>query len=77
MSFDEVQFPTDIAYGSEGGAEFLTDISVTSGGFESRNVKWSIPRARYNISYGVRTSEQLATLLAFFRARQGKARGSP
>ncbi len=75
MGFDEVQFPVDISYGSEGGPEFLTDIAVTAGGHERRNVKWSSPRTRYQVSYGVRSATQLATLLAFFRARQGKAHG--
>ncbi|MFN5609321.1 MAG: DUF2460 domain-containing protein, partial [Holosporales bacterium] len=47
----------------------------TISGFEQRNVNWSQARLRYNVAYGVRSAAQLETLLAFFRARQGKAYG--
>lgn len=75
MSFAEVQFPTDIAYGSVGGPEFSTDVVVTHGGHEQRNSNWSQARIRYNVAYGVKNASQLAALIAFFRARKGQAEG--
>lgn len=75
MSFDEVQFPTDIAYGSTGGPEFLTDIVVTSGGYEKRNIRWSAPRASYEVNHAPKDQQQLSNLIAFFMARKGKANG--
>jgi uncharacterized protein (TIGR02217 family) len=75
MSFDEVRFPEDIAYGSGGGPEYSTDIVVTQGGFEQRNSNWSASRARFNVAHGVKDAAQLETLIAFFRARKGRARG--
>lgn len=75
MAFDEVRFPVDIAYGSSGGPEFATDIVTTAGGNEQRNVNWSVARARYNVAWGVKSQAQLATLIAFFRARMGRGRG--
>jgi len=75
MSFDEVQFPTDISYGSVGGPEFLTDIIVTSGGYEKRNIKWANPRCYYEVSHGVKSQQQLTDLINFFVARKGKANG--
>ncbi len=75
MAFIETRFPTDIAYGSAGGPEYFTDIVVTHSGYEQRNVNWAQARARYNVAQGVKTQAQLDTLIAFFRARKGRADG--
>ena len=75
MSFAETRFPADISYGSAGGPEFSTDIIVTHSGHEQRNSNWIMARARYNVAYGVKTKEQLAELITFFRARKGQAEG--
>lgn len=74
-SFDEVQFPTDISYGSRGGPEFLTDIIVLDSGHEARNINWSVSRSKYDVSYGVKDMAQLAALTQFFYARFGRAYG--
>lgn len=75
MSFVEIQFPADISYGSSGGPTFSTDVIEAFSGFEQRNINWSASRARYNVAHGVKTQSQLEELIAFFRARQGKAIG--
>lgn len=75
MSFVEVQFPSDISYGATGGPMFLTDVVATVSGHEQRNSKWSQARARYNVASGVKTETQWQVLIAFFRARRGKAVG--
>lgn len=75
MAFVETRFPTDIAYGSAGGPEYSTDIVMTHSGYEQRNINWSQARARYNVAHGVKTQSQLDTLIAFFRARKGRADG--
>jgi uncharacterized protein (TIGR02217 family) len=75
MAFVETQFPVDIAYGSGGGPEYSTDIVITQSGYEQRNSNWSEARARYNVAHGVKTQTQLDTLIAFFRARKGRAHG--
>lgn len=75
MSFVEVQFPIDIAYGSSGGPEYSTDVVIMQSGHEQRNINWAQARARYNVAHGVKTQEQLDALIAFFRARKGKAHG--
>ena len=75
MSFEEIRFPVDISYGSAGGPEYATDIVATSAGHEQRNINWADARLRYNIAYGVKTETQLASLIAFFRARKGRAIG--
>lgn len=75
MGFVEVQFPTDISYGSSGGPEYATDIVASNSGYEQRNVNWQQARARYNVAHGVKTKTQLDALIAFFRARKGRAYG--
>ncbi|MCB2081363.1 MAG: DUF2460 domain-containing protein [Hyphomicrobiales bacterium] len=74
-SFEEIQFPDDIAYGSSGGPAYSTDVVVLASGHEQRNINWSSARARYNVAHGVKTQTQLDALIAFFRARQGRAMG--
>lgn len=75
MAFVEVQFPPDISYGSSGGPEYATDIVASVSGYEQRNVNWEQARARFNVAHGVKTKQQLETLIAFFRARKGRAYG--
>lgn len=75
MSFAEIRFPVDIAYGSSGGPEFSTNVTITHGGYEQRNSNWAAARAKYNVAHGVKTQTQLDALIAFFRARKGKAVG--
>ena len=75
MSFHDVSFPDAIARGATGGPEYSTDVVMVASGFEQRNQNWSASRARYDISTGIRTREQMAEVIAFFRARKGRAFG--
>jgi len=75
MSFEEVQFPKSISYGSSGGPGFLTQINTISSGFEKRNLRWPYPRHKYNVAYGVKTASQLEELINFFNAMNGRAIG--
>ena len=70
-----MRFPADISYGSSGGPEFSTDVIITHSGHEQRNINWANARAKFNVAHGVKTAAQLNELIAFFRARQGKAYG--
>ena len=75
MSFHEVCFPDDIAYGATGGPEFATSVVATASGFEQRNINWSAARGRWDVASGLKKQTQLDTLVAFFRARKGRAHG--
>jgi uncharacterized protein (TIGR02217 family) len=75
MSFHDVRFPVDISFKSNGGPEFSTSVAQLGSGYEQRNINWSKSRNRYNVSWGVKTNEQLQALISFFYARQGKAYG--
>ena len=75
MAFHEVLFPTDISYGSIGGPGFSTTVIETDSGAEQRISRWSAARRQYNVAYGVRSHENLATLVEFYIARSGPAIG--
>lgn len=74
-NFHEVRFPPDISFGSSGGPGFNTSVIDLASGHEQRNINWSLARAKYDASYGVKTREQMEEVLDFFYARRGKAYG--
>lgn len=75
MSFHEIRFPPDIAYGASGGPAYSTSVVQTASGYEQRNMNWSAARGKWDVSSGLKNVSQLETLIAFFRARKGKAHG--
>ena len=75
MAFDEVQIPLRIGFGSQGGPAFSTEIVTVEGGYERRNQNWSQARRHYDAATGLRSAADVSTLMAFFLARAGRARG--
>lgn len=75
MSFDEVQFPLRTGFGSGGGPAFSTEVVTVDGGYERRNQNWSQARRHFDAATGLRSAADVATLLTFFHARAGRARG--
>jgi uncharacterized protein (TIGR02217 family) len=75
MSFHEVQFPTDIAFGAQGGPQYSTSVVAMASGYEQRNQNWAAARSSWNVASGLKNQTQLNTLLAFFRGRKGRAFG--
>jgi uncharacterized protein (TIGR02217 family) len=73
--FHEVQFPPDISYGASGGPGYSTTVVTTVSGHERRNANWAAARGRWNVAHGLKKREQVAALIAFFRARRGRAYG--
>jgi uncharacterized protein (TIGR02217 family) len=73
--FHEVRFPDAVARGATGGPQFVTEVVTLASGFEERNQRWAQARGRWDISTGIRTREQMAEVIAFFRARKGRAHG--
>lgn len=74
-AFHEVQFPPKIAYGATGGPMFNTSITTTQGGFEQRNINWLKSLGRWDVSTGIKNKGDMDAVIAFFRARFGKAYG--
>src|SRR5690242_4085825 len=75
QKFVEIRFPEDISYGSSGGPEFLTNITITQLGFEQRNILFAQARMKYNINYENKNQQAIDKLLNFFHARYGRAQG--
>lgn len=74
-NFLEIQFPSDISYGSSGGPEFHTEIITTTIGGEIRDSKLHIPRMYFNISTGIKNKYQMEKILTFFRICKGRQIG--
>lgn len=74
-SFVEAQFPTNIAYGATGGAQYSTDIVETFGGYEQRNINWSAARGKWDVASGIKSLSDMEDFVNFFHARRGRAVG--
>jgi len=72
MAFHEVRYPTNLSLGSSGGPERRTEIVTLVNGFEERNSPWSDSRRRYDAGAGMRSLDDLDTLITFFEARRGQ-----
>jgi len=75
MSFYEIQFPDNISYGSSGGPGFSTTIVGLDTGAEQRVSRWSKARRKYDVSYGVKTYQDLQDVIKFYMAVKGAAYG--
>jgi uncharacterized protein (TIGR02217 family) len=75
MAFHEVRFPANLSFGSVGGPERRTEIVTLANGFEERNTPWQHSRRRYDAGVGLRSLNDMETLIAFFEARAGQLHG--
>lgn len=75
MGFHEVRFPANLSFGSIGGPERRTDIVALANGFEERNTPWAHARRRYDAGVGMRSLDDIETLISFFEARRGQLHG--
>jgi uncharacterized protein (TIGR02217 family) len=72
MAFHDIRFPDSIAQGAQIVPAFSTSVVASSGGQEQRQGNWALPRRRYNVGTGLQRRTDVAALLAFFLARQGR-----
>jgi uncharacterized protein (TIGR02217 family) len=75
MAFHEVRFPDDISRGARGGPERRTQVVELASGDEERNASWADSLRRYDAAYGIRRADDLAAVVAFFEARNGRLHG--
>ncbi|MDE2595765.1 MAG: DUF2460 domain-containing protein [Sphingomonadales bacterium] len=75
LAFDDIPYPLALGRDAMVTPEFSTSVSVTASGFERRSSLWSDARLRFDVGPGIRSEAELGTLIAFFRARRGAARG--
>lgn len=74
-AFIEQRFPPNISYGSKGGPSFNTSVFTASSGYEQRNINWEAARCKYDVSHGIRSTEDMNDVLDFFYAVKGRATG--
>ena len=74
QAYDDVDFPLALGREASVAPAFSTAIVTTAAGVEQRNADWADARLRFDAGPGVRSEADLATLIAFFRARRGAAR---
>lgn len=72
MAFHDIRFPANLSFGSTGGPERRTEIVTLVNGFEERNTPWEHSRRHYDAGMGLRSLDDLETLVAFFEARRGR-----
>ena len=75
MAFHDVRFPDNISRGARGGPERRTQVVELASGDEERNASWADSRRRYDVAYGIRRADDLAAVVAFFEARNGRLHG--
>ena len=72
MAFDNVRFPLSISRGLTGGPERRTDVVMTASGHEERNARWAGSRRSFNVGYGVKSVDDLQSVISFFEERRGR-----
>jgi uncharacterized protein (TIGR02217 family) len=75
VAFHEIRFPDNISRGARGGPERRTQVVELASGDEERNASWANSRRRYDVAYGIRRADDLATVVAFFEARNARLFG--
>lgn len=74
QAFDDVVFPINIGREARVSPGYSTAIVTTASGREQRNAAWASGRLRFDVGTGVRSENDLQTLITFFRARRGAAK---
>ena len=75
MNFHEIRFPASLSFGSLGGPERRTEVVTLANGFEERNTPWAHSRRRYDAGVGMRSLDDVETMIGFFEARRGQLFG--
>ncbi len=73
--FHDVRFPLPVALGATGGPVRRTEIVTLGSGREERNQRWKHSKRRYDAGTGVKTRDDLFTLVDFFEERRGRLYG--
>ena len=75
MAFHEVQFPKKMSWGSKSAAGYNTLVTTTDSGNEHRVARTENVQHSYDVSYGIKSYDDLAELKTFFMARGGALNG--
>ena len=63
MAFHDIRFPANLSFGSVGGPERRTEIVTLQNGHEERNTPWAHSRRRYDAGLGLRSLDDIGTLI--------------
>ncbi|MPT49092.1 MAG: TIGR02217 family protein [Sphingobium sp.] len=74
-AFDDVLFPLSIGREAGIAPAFSTQVVESLSGHERRSSDWADARMSFDAGPGVRSEADMVTLVDFFRARRGAARG--
>ena len=74
-AFHEVRFPTNISIGAIGGPRRNTEVVEMVSGREQRNARQKYSRRRYNAGYGMKSVDDLYSVVSFFEERRGRLCG--
>ncbi|KEJ90211.1 DUF2460 domain-containing protein [Sulfitobacter donghicola] len=75
MNFHEVQFPASLSFGALGGPQRRVDVVTLANGYEERNTPWAHSRRVYDAGLGLRSLDDIETVIAFYEARYGQMYG--
>lgn len=75
MEFHDIRYPANLSFGSTGGPERRTEIVTLANGYEERNTPWRDSLHRFDAGSGLRSLDDLASLIAFFEGRMGPLYG--
>lgn len=76
MTFLETpRMPDKIAFGAVSGPMFRTTVVTTVSGFEKRNIEWTMPLGRWDISQAIKDEDDFDLVDSHFRVVMGRAMG--
>jgi len=74
-AFHDVIFPLAISFGATGGPERRNEIVTLMSGREKRNARFARSQRRFDVGTGLRSTDDLYEVQAFFEARRGSLFG--
>nr|WP_156874266.1 DUF2460 domain-containing protein [Sphingorhabdus lutea] len=74
-NFEQISFPINIGMGATISPQFSTIISTTQNGNEYRNAQWANARNIYDVGSGLRSQQDVESVLQFFKRMKGPAKG--
>lgn len=75
MAFHDIRFPAKLSFGATGGPERRTEVVTLASGHEERNSPWAHSRRHYDAGVGLRSLDDLDSVVTFFEARAGRLHG--
>lgn len=73
--FDEVRFPTNIAFTSQGGPQRQSQVVFLGSGTRATNARWFGSVGSWDLVYGKKTLNELYVVGEFFEARNARLIG--